>query len=123
MFGASAITIGILLVSFFVYRYISAQLEMKDLGGAYAAASMCFVNELMSGIIKEEELSEYLLVEESADVNAQSRHVLPLKLLNKAKVLNTRGRGLQDKTRSMVYSILVIVTLLIIASTWIKVFG
>jgi len=116
--AAITITVFVLIVSVLVFRYISNQLEMKDLGGAYVAASIAFTTDLITGNITDEELDEYMKVEESPDVQAQSRHVLPYKFLKKAKVLNSRGRGFQDTTKHMIYGILFIVSLLLVASKW-----
>jgi len=118
LLAVRAITVLVLIVTFLVYRYISTQLKMKDLGGAYTAASICLINDLISESITDDELSDYLIVEEAPDVEAQSRQVLPSKLLKKAEVLNTRGRGFQDTTRLMIYSILSLVSVLVICSKW-----
>jgi len=96
---------------------------MKDLGGAYVAASIAFTTDLIVGNIKDEELLEYMKVEETPDPQAQSRHVLPYKFLKKAEVLNSRGRGFQDNTKNMIYGILFIVGSSIIAAKWAQVFA
>jgi len=116
--GASVITASVLAVASLVYRYISTQLKMKDLAGAYAAAAFSFLTELIVSDKNDEQLKNYLRVEESADTNAQSIHVLPEIFLKKSKVLNTRGRGFQDTTRSMIYGILILVTVLVIVVKW-----
>ncbi len=115
-------TFIILFITWVVYRYISTQLEMKDIGGAYVAASMILINELIKGDFNNNELNNYLIVEEASDTKAQSRHVLPQKLLKKAEVLNTRGRSFQDTTRTMIYCILFLISFLMIVSVWGKFF-
>ncbi|MBU4308102.1 MAG: hypothetical protein L6428_15870 [Candidatus Aminicenantes bacterium] len=115
---ALGLTVSVLVGVILVYRYISTQLEMKDLAGAYAAAAFLFLADLIVSDKDDKELREYLRVEESTDTHAQSSHVLPEIFLKKAKILNTRGRGFQDTTRSMIYGILILVTVLIIAIKW-----
>ncbi|WP_109831822.1 hypothetical protein [Reichenbachiella versicolor] len=101
------ISFFVVAITVFVYRYISIQLKMKDRAGAYSAAAFSFLNELMTNKkLTESELVQYLEIEESEDTIAQSSHVLPKKFLKKSRVLNTRGRGFQDQTRTMIYGIL-----------------
>ena len=63
-------------------------------------------------------LDDYLLVVESSDTKAQSSHVLPDRLLKKANVHDTHGRGFQDRTRSMIYSLLVLSTAAVVGLKW-----
>ena len=121
--GALIVTLLVCVVALLVFRYISAQLEMKDVGGSYVAAAIAFITDLISGEISDEKLHEYLHVKESPDLKAQSRHVLPQKFIEKAEVLNTRGRGFQDTTKAMIYGILALVAMLLITSKWIQVLG
>ena len=112
------LTVFVILVFILVYRYISTQIKMKDLAGAYAGTSSVFLSELISGEISEDELKQYIEIEDSADTSAQSKHVLPKKFLKKSEILNTRGRGFQDTTRSMIYGILFLVTILVLVVKW-----
>ena len=117
------LTAFVIFVSILVYRYISTQIKMKDLAGAYAATSAVFLSELISDEKSEDELKKYMEVEESADTSAQSMHVLPKKFLRKSEILNTRGRGFQDTTRSMIYGILILVTILVLVVKWVQALG
>lgn len=111
----TAFTLG---AAFLICRYISKQLEMKDLAGAYSAAASFLLLRIISSDMDDGQLRLYTQVEESGDTNAQSAHVLPIELLRKARILNTRGRGFQDATRGMTYSILVLTTVLVVVTTW-----
>ena len=113
------VSIFVIVISILVYRYISTQIKMKDLAGAYAATSFVFLSEIIQNEqIGNNELIDYLKISESADTNAQSNHVLPKIFLNKSVILNTRGRGFQDRTRSMIYGILISVTIFILIIKW-----
>jgi hypothetical protein len=109
-----------------MFRYISAQLQMKDIGGAYVAASISILTDLVSKSMKEDELYKYLELKEYPELKypelkAQSRLVLPIRFLEKADILNTRVRGFQDTTKIMMYGILFSISLLVIFSKWIQV--
>ena len=117
------LSVFVIVVSILVYRYISAQIEMKDLAGAYSATAFIFLSELIAKDMNEEELKKYMNIEDSADTKAQSSHVLPKIFLLKSEIMNTRGRGFQDTTRSMIYSILILVTVLILVVKWINILG
>ncbi|MCI5191874.1 MAG: hypothetical protein D3919_07730 [Candidatus Electrothrix sp. AW5] len=121
--SASILTVFVLAVAILVYRYISTQIKMKDMAAAHAATAFLFLSEILSDDKNNNELIEYLKIEESDDTSVQSSHVLPRKFLKKSKVLNIRGRGFQDTTRSMIYSILFLVTLLVIFVKWYHVLG
>jgi uncharacterized membrane protein YraQ (UPF0718 family) len=91
---------------------------MKDLAGAYVAASFVFLSELILGKVPNDKLNEYMEIEESDDISAQSSHFLPKIFLKKSKVLNTIGREFQDTTKSMIYGILILVTILVLLVKW-----
>jgi len=112
------LTLFVITVSILVYRYISTQIKMKDLAGAYAATAFIFLSELISEEKSEDELKQYLKIEESADKSAQSSYVLPNVFLKKSAIMNKRGRGFQDTTRSMIYGILILVTILVLVVKW-----
>ncbi len=118
--GALLITILVSLQTFFVFRYIANQLKMKDKGGAYAAASIAIITELISERITEKQLIDFLSVEESADTDGQASHVLPHKLIKKAEILNSRGKGHQDTTKSMIYAMLTLISISLVVSKWIQ---
>ncbi len=117
------LTFFVIIVLILVYRYISSQIKMKDLGGAHAATAFFFLSELITEEKKEEELKQYMKIEESPDESAQSPHVLPKIFLKKSAKLNTKGRGFQDTTRAMIYGILILVTILVLAVKWINALG
>ena len=112
------LTLFVIAVLILVYRYISTQIKLKDIGGAYVAAALIFLSELISEEKTKEELKEYMKIEDSADTNAQSPYVLPKIFLKKSAIQNTRGRGFQDTTRSMIYGILILVTILVLSVKW-----
>ena len=105
-------------VSILVFRYISTQIKMKDLAAAYAATSFVFLSELISGEKNEGELKQYIEIEESSDTSAKSSHHLSKLFLKKSEILKTRGRGFQDTTKSMIYGILILVTIPILIVKW-----
>ena len=116
-----ALTVAVILVAFFAFRYIWNQLEMKDRAGALAGAAGFLLVEILRTEESKLNPDDYLLVVESADTKAQSSHVLPDRLLKKADVLNTRGRGFQDRTRWMIYILLALSTISVIGLKWIVV--
>lgn len=118
IFATSVLTLLVLSVLGLVYRYISAQLKLKDMASSYVAAAFVFLSGLISEEKNEEELKRYLEIKESSDTSAQSSHVLPFIFLEKAKILNKRGRGFQDTTRAMIYGILILITVVVIAEKW-----
>ena len=115
---ATTFTVLILIVLFLVFRYISNQLKMKDLSGAYVAASIAVIADLITDHIKDDELREHMKIEEFPDNQAQSHHVLPCKFIKRAETLNSRGRDFQDTTRHMIYSILTTVSMILISTKW-----
>ncbi|MGS2718499.1 hypothetical protein ACVBE9_10025 [Eionea flava] len=120
---AVILTFFVITISFLVYRYISNQLVMKDLGGAYAAAAVSFITDFVAQRIEDNELSKYLEVEELPETHAQSKLVLPIRYIKKAEILNTRARGFQDTTRTMIYGLLLSVTIIVLASKWLQAIG
>ena len=118
-----AIIVVVFLVSSLTYMYISNQLKMKDQAGAHAGAAKFLLAKVMLEDDSKIDSKWYLEVEDSDDVNAQSSHVLPAKMLLKSKALNTRARGFQDKTKNMVYSILFISSLFVIAIRCVNIIG
>lgn len=119
----TALTVSVLLVGLFAFRYIKNQLEMKDRAGALAGAAGILLVEILRTDETKLNPDDYLRVIESSDTKAQSSHVLPDRLLKKADVLNTRGRGFQDRTRSMIYSLLALSTVAVIGLKWIVTLG
>ena len=89
--SASILTVFVLAVAILVYRYISTQIKMKDMAGAHTATASLFLSEIIANDINDNDLLEYLKIEESDDISAQSSHVLPKKFLKRSKILNTRG--------------------------------
>lgn len=65
----------------------------------------------------------YLKVEDSDDLNAQSSHVLPVKMSAKSKELNARARGFQDRTKNMIYAILFLSTVFSVAVRTVDILG
>ncbi len=123
IYSAIGISVFIILITCLIFRYISVQLAMKDLGGSYVAASITFITELLSGKISDDDLNKYLEVKELPEKNAQSKLVLPIKFIEKAEVMNTRARGFQDTTRTTIYGILFSISLLVVVTKWIRVLG
>lgn len=115
----TGLTVAVLVVAYTAFRYIENQLEMKDRAGALAGAAGFLLAEILRTDESKLKADDYLLVSESSDTQAQSSHVLPDRLLKKADVLNTRGRGFQDRTRAMVYALLALSTLSVIGLKWI----
>lgn len=114
-------TVIVLLVAFFVLVYVRNQLAMKDRAGALAGAAKHLLAEILVKQDSELRLEDYLNIVESADTKAQSSHVLPERLLQKADLLNTRARGYQDRTRLMIHTLLFLTTVSTIAIKWILV--
>ncbi len=79
--------------------YMNAQLKAKDMAAALNAAAMVLQLELLRGNQDETALKEYLNVEESDDLALRASHVLPIKLLRKAKAINAVGRDVQLATK------------------------
>lgn len=117
------LTFAVLMIALLVFRYIQNQLEMKDLAGAYAAAAFYLLVEILRKKEAELNLNDYLTIKESPDTRAQSTHVLPACLLRKARILDTRGRWFQDRTRSTIYALLVLSTVSVIGLKWMEVVG
>ena len=112
------LTLFVITISILVYRYISTQLKLKDSGGAYAATALIFLSELISGEKTEDELKKYMKIEKSNDKGIQSPHVLPKIFFEKSKEMNKEGRGFQDKIRTAIYGILILVTILVLVLKW-----
>ena len=96
---------------------------MKDVAGAHAAATEFLLSEIIQKPNDDVNPEYYMQIEESADTQAQSRHVLPLVLLKKSEVMNTRARGFQDKTKRMVYTLLLLSTVSTIGFKWLNNFS
>ena len=118
IFTAILLTVFVCAVAILVYRYISTQIKLKDIAGAHAATASIFLSELIISDKSDEELKNYMAIEESADTSVQSSHALPKIFLKKSEIMNTRGCVFQDTTRSMIYSILILVTGLVIIIKW-----
>ncbi len=103
------------LVSVLTYRYISNQLKMKDQAGAHAGAAKFLLAKVMLEDESKIDPKWYLEVEDSDDLDAQSSHVLPAKMLTKSRALNTRARGFQDRTKNMIYAILFLSSVFVVA--------
>ncbi|PXF57748.1 MAG: hypothetical protein C4B59_14610 [Candidatus Methanogaster sp.] len=114
-------TISVIIVTILLFMYIRNQLNLKDKAGALAAASNFILTELIAKDDNSTDFREYLSVEESSDIKYQSTHVLPKKLLNKVKIYDSRGRGAQDFTRTMIYGLLVISAISVIFYRWIAI--
>jgi hypothetical protein len=112
-----------LLVSVLTYRYISNQLKMKDQAGAHAGAAKFLLAKVMLEDESQIDAKWYLEVEDSDDLDAQSSHVLPAKMLAKSKALNTRARGFQDRTKNMIYAILFLSSVFVIAIRYVDILG
>lgn len=108
---------AVVCVTATVFLYIKNQLEMKDIGGATSAAALYLQTEILQSESKE--FSQYLIVEESGDMKAQSSHVLPLVLLKKRDAINCKGRAFQDLTKMAIYSLIGISAFAVILLKWV----
>ena len=119
-----ALVLAVLVVAVLAYLYIRNQLEMKDCGGALAGAAIFFLTEILCADEKSLKREKYVTPpQDSAHTRAQAHHVLPKAMLDKAKILNTRGRGFQDRTRWLIYGLLVVSTFAVVGLKIVEAFG
>jgi len=110
LIGTFTSSIFTLIVAFLVFLYIKNQLLMKDIAGAHTAASKILLSEVIQTSEEIIDVNKYMKIEDSADTQSQASHVLPMILLKKSEIINSRGRGFQDKTKWMIYSLLIFST-------------
>jgi len=120
---SSLLTLIVLVAAMLAFLYIRNQVEMKDRGGALTAAATFLLAEILQRNESELSLRDYLAVEESRDTKAQSSRVLPSVLLKRADILNTRGRRFQDRTRAMIYGILMLASISAVGFLWMRFIG
>ena len=118
--SAIALSLFVIAISILVFKYIENQLDMKDMASSYVAAAISIITDVSAGRIEETEYESYFKVERSIDCKAQSKLVLPIKFLKKAEKFDTKARGFQDRTRTMMFGLLFLVAILVIASKWIQ---
>jgi len=111
----------VLVIYGLVYSHIENQLEMKDLGGANVAAALWFMNQALNENFSKSEMDDILKIKAVAEDQAQAKIILPSKFIDKANQLNTRARGFQDKTRNLIYGLMLIFSLFSLSSLWINV--
>ena len=111
----SVIIIGILIL---IILFIINQYKLKDKGSAYMAAA----SKLLLEIIQTEDdtgaLEKYLETKESSDTEYLVSHFSPKILIENADILNTRGRGSQDKTRNLVMLISILFATFSLIEIW-----
>lgn len=83
---------------------------MKDQAGALAGAAVYLLAEILMKDDSKLNPEEYLKIAESTDRQAQSSHVLPKRLLDESRIIDTRVRGYQDRTKLMIYTVLLLST-------------
>lgn len=119
-----ALLIAVLFVAVLAFLYIKNQLEMKDAGGALAGAAAFFLTEILCSDEPSLKCEKYVTPpQDSPNTKAQAHHVLPKAMLEKAEILNTRGRGFQDGTRWLIYGLLVVSTVGVVGLKTIEAFG
>ena len=109
---------GIVVIeSIIICLYMNSQFGMKDKGGAFAGAA----TELQVELIKDQNpdaWKDHVELKPSSDPKFQSSHFLPARLLKREKVMNSRGRGEQNKTRMLALGLVALWTLVTIAARW-----
>lgn len=107
----------LIVVATVVFFYIQNQLFMKERAGAlFGAAKYILAEDILPTDNQSslKELNEYIKIVESLDMSRQSSHILPKYLLDKANIIDSRGRGYQTKTRIMMYTLLTLSTVAVI---------
>lgn len=111
VFLALAIAVVVVIVSVLVFLYIQNQLKMKDTSGAWVVAALWYLTEITCADEQSLNCEKYPVhPSESIDRRAQATPALPKMFLDKAEILNKQGRGFQDRTRWLIYSLLFVST-------------
>jgi hypothetical protein len=111
-----SVVIAILVLSscILVYLYIRNQLQMKDNAGSWAGGAFFLLAEILQKDESELELTlaDYLLIEKR-NGKGQGSLFLPKILLEKGREIHEceKNRFYQDRTKSMIYGLLVLSTL------------
>lgn len=116
-------TVFLLAIMFCVYLHIRNQLAMKDIGGATAGAASLLLTEIIQKEDAEFPVGHYMNVAKSNDKNAQSSHFLPAELIKKRELINSKGRGFQDRTRLAIYLLLILSSALVLSVIWLRLCG
>jgi hypothetical protein len=116
---AIIVTSMLLIILYLVFRYISIQLEMKSMADNYSAAASSVISEIIiKNIIDDNELINYVRIEESSDKKVKSSHFLPKHLIEMSKKTELKGNKLKNRIKHMIYGILLIVTLFALIRIW-----
>jgi hypothetical protein len=136
----SILTLCVIILSGLACRYIKTQLKLKDIAGAQSATASIILSELISEdkngdelekyleikngdeLKNDEKLKKYFGVKANGDLNFQSAYAFPTEFVKKSIKLDDKGHGFQDTTRSMIYGILILVTILSLTVKWLNVF-
>lgn len=120
--GLVFVVVAVFAAAYVAFKYIRNQLELKDRAGSLTAAATYYMSKMVSD--SEGALDEPLTpIKQSADTQMQSSHVLSQSFDEKARWLNTQGRGAQDATRRYTYGLLITVSVFVIVFKFVQVLG
>ncbi len=101
-----------------IILYVKNQYTLKDVAAAHTAAATFLLAEIILCSESKFDAREYMAIEESADVRYQASHVLPKKLLEKSKVMATRGGFSALITKLLAYGIILVISSGVVLTRW-----